>query len=751
MGKWAIHIRNSIRCGLKRRSLQFRFVWVLVLPLLSLAYAQSAPVASTLPTAAPTQAWDKIGSGTSFVKDYMTEISEAARNLEEVQKIPATLSVFFVDPTQLVLSEETDVRVHFIAAKAGPPMGLGINYMGTGVDEGYPQMVFPEMRPRMDYQSFVRGAKNTEFQREGAFPLLPGDTVELGKLGPGTALNFFLCNAEGEPTDVYTGVPGKNPDEKDCMIAIAVPETSMLIIGFGSPHGIVVENYFDYLVAVHVNGRDITRWFDNYSVGSPFDRQWSLRDAAILTALWVLRLIRRYGLPVIIIAIIFGIFFAWRSFIAMRRLRRKRKADTYFKQATEALETRPAEEVMVLVRQGRPLDRGTKRITRWNTLVTKASAASKDYSSLLDSIEEAKAVFQDNEPISIMAAHAAAELGRQELFGELHHLWNERSTRQVAWNTLQADLFYTNHSFHQAQMTLLQDETPISNEPAVLARIACIRHREDPAAGWAIFNTIQQHTAETHRFRARMLRNENKIQEADQAYRMALQRYESTMQGAPSDVFLMDEVAEFYRGQGHLQNAIALWSKMLSPSTPSTLWAKILFWSRIYGFNLENATTENMPNTAMRPLLDVLMKWPPDTFWDERAMSTFMGQHPAQGSWQSIFWLRMIDLLSNAKEGSALAQMNLSRPGERSWEPALELGLHCVLTYRRSGMIPPELAESMGALKNGGSPSTIKVLQLLNDNGAASLMAQMDIYPRLFEAAGWPAAAQYIFAALHKE
>ena len=688
----------------------------------SLVYAQS-----TLPSSGPIVSWENDKHQIVFQKDLIPPLQEGLTEFYSAGSLPAIYDIFYVDPRKLTLIESADIEVYYGIARNGSPRALGINFEAMGVDEGNPQIVFPNVESNIPYETFYQGSTNADFPREGGFPMMPGDVVDLGTHQAGESLNFFLCDADGSPTNVYTGNKKLNPAKEPAMMVMAVPEAELILLGFRDPDSQESNNYFDYVFVVTVGEANAAFWLEKHAVRSPLRSILSVKDALIMSIMWCVNMVRKYGLPVLLIGLIVAGYLGWKSFVLMRIRRRKKRADEIYKQVEFNLRQQPPIQDIRLIRKGQQLDRGTKNEKRWEVLLMKTGAVSRDFSTLLDCASNAQETFEKDEAASLFTAKAAAELGRREVFENLHGIWDARSQQKSRWETLESDSYNAQHRYQEARSTLELNTAPT---PPVQARLAYLKHRENPKAGWAAFQKIEHPNAEVRRFQARMLERDGKIEDAEKAYKAALK-------GVSSDIFLLDELAEFYRRHGRVPQALSMWSKMLVPSTPEEIWSKALFISRVTGHPLENVSADNIPLTPGQPLLLALLTLPKGTFWDEQAMSELLQKHPELGSLQVVFWLRLIDQLVRGKEGEALAQLNMARAGEFSWERALELVLLSVYGYRRAGIVPPEIMHIIESYQPEASPAQAKMLSWVQGEKADALMKRDDIFLRLFDAVGW--------------
>ncbi len=178
-------------------------------------------------------------------------------NLSERQKV-SDLASKALDPSKLYLTTEADVRVYFLGEGAGFQNTLGYNDLGIGVTEGNPELIFPNAS---SLNSWYREGNLTQGMRINSAPVLPGDFVELGTLGVGTQLDFFLiANGANNPKldHVWTAHNSYNSDGLQHVVAYAMESSPYLIIGFEDLAGGGDRDYNDLVFAVDIGERNVT-------------------------------------------------------------------------------------------------------------------------------------------------------------------------------------------------------------------------------------------------------------------------------------------------------------------------------------------------------------------------------------------------------------------------------------------------------------------------------------------------------------
>ena len=160
-----------------------------------------------------------------------------------------------LDPTKLKLNTMSDVRVYFVGEGAGYHNTLGINTEGVGIQEGNPDLIFPDSS---SYNSYFQNGDETIGYRSNSYPLLPGDFVDLGTFGGGTQLDFFLiANGAYGGQNTYTAHEDKNPDGIQHTVSFAIEGSPYLLIGFEDLYGGGDRDYNDLLFAVDIGEHNV--------------------------------------------------------------------------------------------------------------------------------------------------------------------------------------------------------------------------------------------------------------------------------------------------------------------------------------------------------------------------------------------------------------------------------------------------------------------------------------------------------------
>jgi hypothetical protein len=163
-----------------------------------------------------------------------------------------------LDPAQLKLATDSDVRVYFIGEGAGYANSLGVNTDGVGATEGRPELIFANASSNVTYLDPESSEKENAAQRSKDAPLLPGDFVELNTLKAGTLLDFFLiADGANGGKEVFSTTGTANPDKINHVVAFALANSPYLILGFEDLFGGGDRDFNDLLFAVEIGAANV--------------------------------------------------------------------------------------------------------------------------------------------------------------------------------------------------------------------------------------------------------------------------------------------------------------------------------------------------------------------------------------------------------------------------------------------------------------------------------------------------------------
>lgn len=129
------------------------------------------------------------GSDAAYFDTLRTAV--LGNNLSNGTSVPGIASVR-LDPSKIDLALAADVKAYMVGDEIGngtnKEYAIGFNPAGPGVTTGKPELIFPL-------------AQTNGSRRNGTFPVLPGDYVDLGQFAAGSHLDFF---AIADPTPGYS-------------------------------------------------------------------------------------------------------------------------------------------------------------------------------------------------------------------------------------------------------------------------------------------------------------------------------------------------------------------------------------------------------------------------------------------------------------------------------------------------------------------------------------------------------------------
>jgi hypothetical protein len=188
-----------------------------------------------------------------FQNNYLPAIQQIVQNnlTEGVALSSNTVSSLALDPTKLDLAFDSDLRVYFVGEGAGYHNTLGFNPSGVGINEGNPELIFPD-------------ASYAAWGTSESFPVNVGDYVDLGEFSADSSLDFFLiANGANGGSHVYTTETEANPDSLQHVVSFAVEDSSYLFLGFEDLFNGGDKDYDDILFAVDIGTLNVAELIEN--------------------------------------------------------------------------------------------------------------------------------------------------------------------------------------------------------------------------------------------------------------------------------------------------------------------------------------------------------------------------------------------------------------------------------------------------------------------------------------------------------
>ena len=181
-----------------------------------------------------------------------------------------------VDPTQISLATDYDVRVYFLGEDASYH-----NTFAFSANDG---------QTTIEHLIFPDASTNTRRpRRTGNTPLLPGDFVDLGNVSSGTQLDFFLiANGARGGRDIWRSDPTLNVDGLQHASVFAALDSPYLVFGYEDLRGGGDLDFNDVAFAVDVGQANVAAITNNPEPGT-----WAIL-ASCTMAIAVFQVIGRF-------------------------------------------------------------------------------------------------------------------------------------------------------------------------------------------------------------------------------------------------------------------------------------------------------------------------------------------------------------------------------------------------------------------------------------------------------------------------
>ncbi|MFQ5730153.1 MAG: hypothetical protein ACE5GN_07315, partial [Waddliaceae bacterium] len=293
-------------------------------------------------------------------------------------------------------------------------------------------------------------------------------------------------------------------------------------------------------------------------------------------------------------------------------------------------------------------------------------------------------------------------------YNKVRSLWTDRETKIASWFVLDADRLLLEGQERQA-ISLLESRTFKDKEDiGRLVRLALLYSEDEPKTAWKYLveaYSTDPHNPDIRYYRAKLLESVGKNNLAHIEYQAAANLH-------PNNLFLQDELADFYLRQKQYPKALEIWEEHLPPPSLDKLWVKALFWEKITTpIHFDWANT-SIPKGRLDPFIQYLVNLEPGVFWDREKFNQITNNKFFLQTQQATVWLRILHALKTNKENEALKLLQYNPFATISWCPELELALKRVLTYRASRTFKP--VDSLSSLYNiSTDPSHQKKLPLL--------------------------------------
>jgi hypothetical protein len=221
-----------------------------------------------------------------------------------------------------------------------------------------------------------------------------------------------------------------------------------------------------------------------------------------------------------------------------------------------------------------------------------------------------------------------------------------------------------------------------------LLRLALLYANDEPKTAWKYLGEAyakDPQNPDIRSYRAKLLETVGKNNQAHQEYLAAVKLQ-------PSNLFLKEQLAEFYLRKKQYPMALQVYEENLSPPSLDTIWMKAWFWNRVthpINFDWNKAA---IPQGALDDLVTYAIQLKPGVFWDRQKFDRVKNGKFYLKNQQEIYWLRLLQDLKEGNENNAVSLLKYNPFHSTSWDPALENALKRILAYRKTGFFDVEEA-----------------------------------------------------------
>ena len=372
-------------------------------------------------------------------------------------------------------------------------------------------------------------------------------------------------------------------------------------------------------------------------------------------------------------------FVGWRSHVFQKQRERS------FHAAERLLDESRAADALAIIRSNKEVgERAAKGGPDWWSLEVAARQQLRDIPGLLSLYDSRPRAFAGNETASLLAARGFFHMRNQKAFSALCEQWATNGTQKAAWFALEVDALLSAGKREEALARLRSRSFDGADDCGRLARLALLTAKDDLHGAWLLLDRAYEkdsRNADIRSFRAQILERIGKPAEARVEYVAA-------HLADPTNPLLRDQLAEFYRRRDNYRLALETWKGSFTKPTPGFIWLKALFWSRV-ARPVDHDWTKAAPSGRLGPLVRHLLALEPGEFWKDEAFAGLGRGHEYLARRQETFWLRVLAYLKVGQEEEASKLLRTNPFRARSWHPALEDALQCVLNHRRLGLLNP--------------------------------------------------------------
>ncbi len=461
------------------------------------------------------------------------------------------------------------------------------------------------------------------------------------------------------------------------------------------------------------------------------------------------QLIIIFGIAIAVIAIVFET----RTAAAKEHLKKtpqtvseQEKKD--FNKTKKLLSQDEPEDALVIIRRYKPkIEALTPQGLKWMELFIEGSVDTQDKKQLAALYEFFPEIFKEHEKASLLAADEYILTNNPKNYDKIRSLWEDRETKVAAWSLLDTERLLLDGKKNEAIEKLKSRSFNSKADIGRLVHLALLHADDDQKKAWTYLAEAyakDPRNPDIRLYRAKLLESAGKN-------KLAVEEYEAATQIAPSNLFLKNQLIEFYLRHGQYQTALNLLKKNLSPPSLDTLWIEAIFWNKMTTPIDYDWKKTPIPDGKLNRFIRYLIALKPDQFWDQSAFKRIPYADDYLKTRQETFWLRLVQAFKDNNINEAEKLLRYNPFAATSWHPQLETALKRVLNFRKNHTLKlePGLLSSekqFADLPKTTEPSFFKELAKFSESeeevphSIRQLLLGKEAFSAIFLAAGWTEA-----------
>lgn len=419
-----------------------------------------------------------------------------------------------------------------------------------------------------------------------------------------------------------------------------------------------------------------------------------------------------------------------------------------FQTAEELLAKGEPEDALEIIYTYKPeMEALSPQGLKWMELFINGSVDTRDAKQLVVLYEFFPEIFKDHENASLLVADSYITTNNLKGYEKVRSLWTDRETKVAAWFVLDVDQLLLQGRRQEAIEKLKSRSFNNKADVGRLVRLALLYGNEDPKRAWTYLAEAygkDPQNPDVRSYRARLLESVGKNT-------LAHQEYQAATRINPSNLFLKDQLVDFYLRHRQYPMALDLLQTNLAPPSLGNIWVKSLFWNKVTTPIQFDWASTPIPDGQLNSLIRYLIDLGPDVFWDAQSFGHIAHAKYFLKTRQETFWLRLLQQFKDKNEAEADKLLRYNPFATTSWYPQLEVALKRVMNYRKNktlkidaSQLAPE--ELLAVLPETADPKFFEELDQLAESGEEvpeslhNLLMGKEAFTAVFLAAGWSEA-----------